>query len=184
MPAAFDYRAITSGRKSVENGDFAVVPVIVLKHRKTGTMFVKEEEVIVQISLQVLEGGAEVPSFTLDERDHFAAGQRNALRSLDILTRPRLDTLVAGLLAPAIPLADRLATAINCRKLVSTLSWKMVIWLFPSAAIRVCGQMQWVFWMIRQNRYSFSPLRGSSPAEPCWHRLILLCRRHLSRPDD
>ena len=40
--------------------------------------------------------------------------------------------------------------------------------------------MQWVFWMIRRNRYSFSLLRGSSPAEPCWHRLILLCRRHLS----
>ena len=121
VPAAFDYRAITSGRKSVDNGDFAVVPVIVLKHRKTGSMLKKDEEVILQISLNVLEGGAEVPSFTLDEQIILPLGSETPLRSLDILTRPRLETQVAGLLAPAGPLAERLATAINCRKLVSTL---------------------------------------------------------------
>ena len=74
---------------------------MMLKHRKTGTMFVKEEDIIVQISLQVLEGGAEVPSFTLDEEIILPLGSETPLRSLDVLTRPRLDTLVAGLLAPA-----------------------------------------------------------------------------------
>ena len=121
IPAAFDYRAITSGRKSIDNGDFAVVPEIVLKHRKSGTMFVKDEEMTLQISLNVFESGAEVPGFILEEEVVLPLGSETPLRSLDILTRPRLDTLVAGLLAPAGPLAERLAQAINCRKLVSTL---------------------------------------------------------------
>ena len=121
IPAAFDYRAITSGRKSIDNGDFAVVPEIVLKHRKSGTMFVKDEEMTLQISLNVFESGAEVPGFILEEEVVLPLGSETPLRSFDILTRPRLDTLVAGLLAPAGPLAERLAQAINCRKLVSTL---------------------------------------------------------------
>lgn len=121
LPSSFDYKAITEGRRSVDQGDFAVIPVLEILHRKSNTALFKKEEAIAILRLKVLEGGAETADLDLHETVVMPLGTEGPIRSLSVLSRPRRADVTARFLAPIPPLVDRLTKAINCRTLKSTL---------------------------------------------------------------
>ena len=91
--STIDYRALTTGRARMFNGDFGVNSSISLRGEKDSDMFITNDNVILDIISEIFVYGEEGKLKQVTDTARISLGEKRLSRTLSILTRTNRETL-------------------------------------------------------------------------------------------
>lgn len=91
--STIDYRALTTGRARMFNGDFGVNSSISLRGEKDSDMFITNDNLILDIISEIFVYGEEGKVKQVTDTARISLGEKKLSRTLSILTRTNRETL-------------------------------------------------------------------------------------------
>ena len=92
---AYDYSALTGGKISVGDGDFALVPEIQIKRQRIAGVLVRQESIAVTVNLHGYQGRTYAPAFVASHSKIIDIKRTTPLSLVDTLTRKSRHQLTA-----------------------------------------------------------------------------------------
>ncbi|MEK9850199.1 MAG: hypothetical protein VW665_06795, partial [Candidatus Puniceispirillum sp.] len=92
---AYDYSALTGGKISVGDGDFALVPEIQIKRQRIAGVLVRQESIAVTVNLYGYQGRTYAPAFVASHSKIIHIKRTTPLSLVDTLTRKSRHQLTA-----------------------------------------------------------------------------------------
>ena len=118
----YDYTALTTGIVRVRQGDFALVPEIILNGRRAGGALTRRDDLTMLIRLHVLAGESYAPIDRFEVAHTVTTRQRSVSRSFNVIGQPRRPAILAALNEPVAGLVDNMIADLQCRPLTATLA--------------------------------------------------------------
>lgn len=118
---AFDYAALTGGVVRVSDGDFALVPEIRMDHERSGSGLLRQEFVILTVTLNGFHGRSYEQAFSERAQVRIPAKRSSPLTTIDQLTRKTRDELTAAMALPVPTVIDAAVNAMICQPLKAKL---------------------------------------------------------------
>ena len=121
LSAAFDYAALTEGRKDIAAGEFAIVPEMHLQQLPSGSGLFKKQRVALNVRLHIFEAGSASADVVTSDTVTMGLKTDGPLRSLSILSEAKREALIEQLISLVEPLSKKTVRAINCQPLTAKL---------------------------------------------------------------
>jgi len=118
----YDYTALTKGVVRVQQGDFAVVPEIILTGQRAGSALMRRDEMTMLIRVHVLAGESYAPIDRFEVTHTVTTKQRSISEMFNVVGQPRRPAILAALTAPVAGLVDGMVADLQCRPLTATLA--------------------------------------------------------------
>ena len=118
----YDYTQLTSGRVSLQAGDFAIHSKISFKSETTSKLFSKTEYVLIEMESAVSDGSGKTQTEPIKDKFKLQIGKHLPLRTLTVFsqeTREAINTLVA---MAADVHAEKIAEKLTCLPLIAQLN--------------------------------------------------------------
>ena len=119
---SFDYEALTTGLIRVREGDFAMIPEIVLTGSLGGSEVFRKEILHMDIMLHLFSGEDYEFIETFSRSASLHVQNKTVLRSFDVLTRATRPDMLRQMLDQVEPLVSRMTNTLRCRPLTATLA--------------------------------------------------------------
>lgn len=119
---SFDYEALTTGLIRVREGDFAMIPEIVLTGSLGGSEVFRKEILHLDIMLHLFSGEDYEFIETFSRSASLHVQNKTVLRSFDVLTRATRPDMLRQMLDQVEPLVSRMTNTLRCRPLTATLA--------------------------------------------------------------
>ena len=118
----YDYTALTKGVVRVQQGDFAVVPEIILTGQRAGSALMRRDEMTMLIRVHVLAGESYAPIDRFEVTHTVTTKQRSISEMFNVVGQPRRPAILAALTAPVAGLVDGMVADLQCRPLTAKLA--------------------------------------------------------------
>ena len=119
--STIDYRALTTGRARMFNGDFGVNSSISLRGEKDSDMFSTNDNVILDIISEIFVYGEEGKLKQVTDTARISLGEKRLSRTLSILTRTNRETLHQLVTEASQKHAKKILNVMRCTPLETTL---------------------------------------------------------------
>ena len=119
---SFDYEALTTGLTRVRQGDFAMIPEIVLTGSLGGSEVFRKETLHMDIMLHLFSGEDYEFIETFSRSASLHVQNKTVLRSFDVLTRATRPDMLRQMLDQVEPLVSEMTNTLRCRPLTATLA--------------------------------------------------------------
>ena len=119
--STIDYRALTTGRARMFNGDFGVNSSISLRGEKDSDMFLTNDNVILDIISEIFVYGEEDKLKQVADTARIFLGEKRLSRTLSILTRTNRETLHQLVTKASQKHAKKILNVTRCAPLETTL---------------------------------------------------------------
>ena len=119
--STIDYRALTTGRAQMYNGDFGVNSSISLRAEKESDMFLTSEYVTLDISSEIFVYGERGVLKQVTDKARIFLGEKGLSRTLSILTKTNRETLHKLVTEASQKHAKKLSNIMRCASLETTL---------------------------------------------------------------
>lgn len=119
----FDYAALTGGVVRVSDGDFALVPEIRMDHERVGSGLLRQNFVILTLTLKGYHGRSYEPAFSETATVRIPVERSTPLATIDQLTKKTRDQLTDAMGMPIPTVIDAAINAMTCQPLKARLEF-------------------------------------------------------------